>query len=44
MHVQKNMNVYDDITHSYEIFLIQHILTHSHKDVIILMRRKNMNA
>ena len=29
MHAQKNMNVYDDITLSYEIVHIQNIHTHS---------------
>ena len=44
MHVQKNMNVYDDITLSYEIVHIQHIHTHSVYSYTFTQGRNNMHA
>ena len=38
------MNVYDDITHSYEIVHIQHIRTHSAYYYTFTKGRNNMHA
>ena len=44
MHAQKNMNVYDDIIHSYEIVHIHHIHTHSAYSYTFTQGRNNMHA